>query len=250
MTDVYTDMIAEHKRHQRNIGGNCLDNPNLLGINSAVCPNVDADQAKVNKVSLFNNEKTKVDDDEIEMRHWVELIIKQDQDAFNRLFKIMATRVYSIALRITGTAQLAEEVSEDTFYQIWRQAPRFDPGRGTVSAWVMTIARSRALDAWRAQPPFESIEDSEIERQHCDKKTQDLQDLLSASEQNRLLHDALSTLDPVPRQLVALAFFRGLSHEEIAQHAGLPLGTVKSHLRRTLLHLRELLTPTINLANS
>jgi len=106
----------------------------------------------------------------------------------------------------------------------------------------LTIARSRALDAWRSIPPFVSDTDYENEEDNNSHSHDDPPDLLSAVEQNQLLHNALHALEPLPRQLIALAFFRGLSHEDIAIHEGLPLGTVKSHLRRAIIRLRETLT--------
>ncbi len=173
-------------------------------------------------------------------------IMAQDQSAFTTLFRLMAARVNSIALRITGNPQLAEEVTEDTFFQVWRQAPRFDPSRGTAKAWILTIARSRALDARRSIPPFDELTEPETHGVKGSQIHDDPPDLLSALEQNKLLHSALEALDPLPRQLIALSFFRGLSHEEIAVYAGLPLGTVKSHIRRAVMHLREaLLTPLL-----
>jgi RNA polymerase sigma-70 factor (ECF subfamily) len=171
-------------------------------------------------------------------------ILSQDQAAFTALFKAMSVRIHSIALRITGNVQLAEEVTEDTFFQIWRQAPRFDPSRGTAKTWILTIARSRALDARRSMPPFDNLTEYETDANINIQKQDDLPDLLSAIEHNQMLHSALNRLEPVPRQLIALAFFKGLSHEEIANHAELPLGTVKSHLRRAIIHLREALTTT------
>lgn len=168
-------------------------------------------------------------------------IMKQDQTAFTALFKAVSVRVHSLALRITDSLQLAEEVTEDTFFQVWRQAPRFDPSRGTVKAWILTIARSRALDARRSIPPFDVQPESETIGNRDGQSQVEPPDLLSAVEQNQLLHRALETLDFLPRQLIALSFFRGLSHEEIADHAQLPLGTVKSSLRRAVVHLRETL---------
>jgi RNA polymerase sigma-70 factor (ECF subfamily) len=183
--------------------------------------------------------------DEQDLQDLICRILKQDQSAFTALFKVMSARVYSLALWITGSVQLAEEVTEDTFFQVWRQAPRFDPARGSVKAWILTIARSRALDARRSVPPFDNLGESESDGNRDSQSHDDLPDLLSAIEQNQLLHSALKSLEPLPRQLIALSFFRGLSHEEIANHAELPLGTVKSHLRRAIIHLREALT-TIN----
>jgi RNA polymerase sigma factor (sigma-70 family) len=179
--------------------------------------------------------------DDQDLQGLINRIIKQDQTAFTALFKAVSVRVHSLALRITDSLQLAEEVTEDTFFQVWRQAPRFDPSRGTVKAWILTIARSRALDARRSILPFDSLPEPETIGNRDGQSLDDPPDLLSAIEQNQLLHRALETLDFLPRQLIALSFFRGLSHEEIADHVQLPLGTVKSHLRRAVVHLRETL---------
>lgn len=185
-----------------------------------------------------NSEKT----DELELQDLIARIIRQDQAAFSVLFKAMSSRVYSLALRITGSKQLAEEVTEDALFQVWRQAPRFDPARGTAKTWILTIARSRALDARRSVHYFESLEDYETEPDTDNHNPDEIPDLLSAFEENDKLHSALENLDPLPRQLIALSFFRGLSHEEISTLANLPLGTVKSHLRRAVINLREALT--------
>lgn len=179
--------------------------------------------------------------DDQDLQALIYRIMKQDQSAFDALFKIMAARVSSLALRITDCVQLAEEVTEDTFFQVWRQAPRFDSSRGSAKSWILTIARSRALDARRSIPPFETMGESETVEDMDSQRHDDPPDLLSAVEQNQLLHSALGALEPLPRQLIALSFFRGLSHEEIASHVKLPLGTVKSHIRRAVIHLRETL---------
>jgi RNA polymerase sigma factor (sigma-70 family) len=186
--------------------------------------------------------------DDQDLQDLIVRIVNQDQVAFSALFQAMSPRVNSLALRITDSFQLAEEVAEDTFFQIWRQAPRFDPLRGTAKAWILTIARSRALDARRCIPPFDAL--PELDHDSVGNQDgfsrDDPPDLLSTVEQNQLLHRALETLEPLPRQLIALSFFRGLSHEEIADHAELPLGTVKSQIRRAVIHLRAiLLTPSL-----
>jgi RNA polymerase sigma-70 factor (ECF subfamily) len=187
--------------------------------------------------------------DDQELQALISRIVHQDRAAFTLLFKAMSVRVHSIALRITGSVQLAEEVTEDTFFQVWRQAPRFDPVRGTAKTWMLTIARSRALDARRCIPPFDELTESETDGDIAEQNHNDLPDLLSAIEQNHYLHNALESLEPLPRQLIALSFFKGLSHEEISIHAGLPLGTVKSHLRRAIIYLREILTAQTTVTN-
>jgi RNA polymerase sigma factor (sigma-70 family) len=205
--------------------------------------------SSVTSKNNLNNQCGKKSDDK-DLQELIYRIMAQDQSAFTTLFKIMSAQVNSLALRITDSVQLAEEVTEDTFFQVWRQAPRFDSSRGTVKAWILTIVRSRALDARRSIPPFEELPEHETVGSDDIRCHKDPPDLLSTFEQNHLLHSALETLAPLPRQLIALSFFRGLSHEEIADHAELPLGTVKSHIRRAVIHLREaLLTPSLQLSN-
>lgn len=179
--------------------------------------------------------------DESRLRAWIGRVVERDEAALAALYDALLGRVYGLALRVTGRAELAEEVAEDTFWQVWRQAPRFDPERGTALAWVMTIARSRALDARRALDPAECTDDPES-LAGIDAGGGDLADWAVTVQEGSRLHAALADLEAMPRQLVALAFFRGLSHEEIARQTDLPLGTVKSQIRRALLRLRQLLT--------
>lgn len=169
----------------------------------------------------------------------LERVVDQDQLAFAALYEVMLARVYSVAFRITRCVQTAEEVVEDTFWQVWRQAPRFDPERGNAIAWILTIARSRALDALRQQDSLVTDRDKMIELAAPD--TSNPLALLSAVQEGSSLYAALATLEPIAQQVITLAFFRGLTHDEIAQHSGLPLGSVKSLIRRSLLHLKQVL---------
>jgi RNA polymerase sigma-70 factor (ECF subfamily) len=178
---------------------------------------------------------------EMQLQAWIQRVTRQDEAAFAALYEACVGRVYSIALRITRNAAQAEEVTEDTFWQTWREAPRFDPTRGTALAWILTIARSRALDSLRARDPAELVED--VEALHEARSGHDASplDLLGAMQSDHALHHALSQLEAQPRQLIALAFFKGLTHDEIAAQTGMPLGTVKSHIRRGLTTLKTLL---------
>jgi RNA polymerase sigma factor (sigma-70 family) len=183
---------------------------------------------------------------EIQLQSWIQRITRQDEAAFAALYEAAIGRVYGLALRITRHAALAEEVAEDAFWQIWREAPRFDPARGTAMAWLLTITRSRALDSLRARDPAELVEDAgELADAHNRLEwPASPVDLLTATQSDDSLHQALAQLDAQPRQLIALAFFRGLTHDEIAAHTGMPLGTVKSHIRRGLTTLKTLLGDT------
>lgn len=174
------------------------------------------------------------------LRIWIGQVVEREEDALSRLYDAMAGRIYGLALRITRNVQTAEEVVEDTFWQVWRQAPRFDPERGSAAGWMLNMTRSRALDALRRCGTVAC--DAEA-GEHEPDLAEGPEDLFAANEAGQQLESALAGLEPLPRQLVALAFFRGLSHEEIAVHTGLPLGTVKSHIRRALGRLRETLLP-------
>jgi RNA polymerase sigma factor (sigma-70 family) len=164
-------------------------------------------------------------------------IAKRDQSALSKLYDATVGKVYGVALRITRQAELAEEVTADVYLQAWRTAGNYEAARGHPLAWLTVIARSRALDALRARDTAVAHAEPEtLGEPQTDWHTP--ADLLDAAETNSALHAALAARPPVQRQLLALAFFHGMSHSEIAAHAKMPLGTVKTHLRRALAALR------------
>jgi RNA polymerase sigma factor (sigma-70 family) len=171
----------------------------------------------------------------------IERIVDQDQRALEALYDATAGRVHGLVLRITQRSALAEEVVEDTFWQVWRQAPRFDAARGRPITWLLAMARSRAIDALRHDQRFRHDELPEEDNLESQGSAAPPQDLLDASRGADALHAALTALDARARQLVSLAFFRGLTHEEIALQEGMPLGSVKSVIRRSLQQLRRAL---------
>lgn len=172
-------------------------------------------------------------------------IADQSEQAFAELYQALSSRVHALALRILRDAACAEEAVEDCFWQVWRQAARFDPSRGCAEAWVLTLARSRALDAYRARARHDTVSLDALAEDGFepaeDSIDADSAQLIDATRAQHALHAALLQLPAQPRQLLALAFFRGLTHDEIAEHTGLPLGTVKSHIRRALATLKPLL---------
>ena len=170
-----------------------------------------------------------------------ERILKQDQKALATLYDQTVGRVYGLALRISRNEAAAEEIAEDVYMQVWKSAATYSEERGHPLAWMMIITRSRALDYLRRRDPAESHPEPETLADYGDS-VDDPGQLLEALQSGTALHAAIAELPAIQRQLLALAFFQGLSHSEIADHAGLPLGTVKTHLRRALLTLREKLT--------
>lgn len=186
--------------------------------------------------------------DDAQLAALVRAVCDQHEPALAKLYEASAGRVYGLALRIVRRPALAEEIVEDVFWQVWREAPRFDAERGRVLAWLLAIARSRAIDALRRQERVrrhETPADEGLEDSCAGDADDDPQDLVAASQHHQRLHAVLAALDPLPRQLLSLAFFRGCTHEEIAIQTGIALGTVKSQIRRTLAALRSQLTPHI-----
>ena len=177
--------------------------------------------------------------DEAQLVHWIAGILQHDERALAALYDATFSRTYGLVLRIVKSAAWAEEIVEDAYFQVWRQAPRFDPARGKVLTWLLAMARSRAIDALRREARFrhDSLDD-EAAAEPIDGQAP-MDELLDLARRHADLHQALMALQTQPRQLVALAFFRGLSHEEIASQTELPLGTVKSQIRRALTTLRQ-----------
>ena len=174
--------------------------------------------------------------------HWLSAIRLGDQRALASFYDATVSRVYGLALRITRNAAAAEDVVAEVYIQVWRAADQYDPTRGPVLAWMLVMSRSRALDYLRRLEPAVNMAEPEVLLEHTALDEANPQDLFLASEQNTILRQALSDLAPIQRQLLALAFFRGLSHQEIAEQTALPLGTIKSHIRRGLTALREAFT--------
>ncbi len=155
-----------------------------------------------------------------------------DEAALAHLYDLTLSRVHALALRITARRDLAEEVCIESYWQAWREAVRYDAARGQPLAWLMVMVRSRALDALRRLDRAIPCADPEtyLDGENCPDGSP--LDRLMAAEQSVALGRALAALTPVQRQIVALAFYKDLSHQHISDHTGLPLGTVKSHLKR------------------
>lgn len=168
---------------------------------------------------------------------------RREEAALRTFYDATVARVYGLALRITRSAASAEDVAAEVYHQAWRNAARFDPTRGGALTWLLTLCRSRAIDHLRRRDEAELHEDPESLTEPPLDDAQDPQNLLLAVERDGALYLALEALAPIQRQMIALAFFRGLSHQEIADHARMPLGTVKTHIRKALEALRGALGP-------
>lgn len=161
-----------------------------------------------------------------------------DRAAFRVLYDLWSGRLNGIALRITRQAALAADATHDAFVQVWQQARRFDPARGSAEAFLVSLVRYRALDIVRRRG-------REVPGYESEERADDSPDALSrliGHAQGAALQRCLGQLGTERRRLVVMAFVDGLSHSELADALSVPLGTVKSWIRRSLLTLKECLT--------
>jgi RNA polymerase sigma-70 factor (ECF subfamily) len=179
-------------------------------------------------------------------RELVRRMAAGDEAALGALHDRFAPLLHSVVLRIVGDADDAEEVLEETFWQAWRQAGRYEQGRGGISTWLVMIARSRAVDRLRSrrrvrEDRWEQLpEPSEIGI-NPDITVRTPLDDAHADEVRRVVAEAVAKLPPEQRQTVEMAYFGGMSQTEIAEATGQPLGTVKTRARLALQKLREAL---------
>ncbi len=166
-------------------------------------------------------------------------VARGDQSALAELYDRHARRVFSLAVRILREHADAEDVVQEVFTQVWVQAGRYDTARGAVAAWMLMMARSRAIDRLRSRQarPEAAAESRAAENVPDAARPQDL-DLLS-TEQVAHLRNALNELPGAQRVALELAYYEGLTHTEIAARLAEPLGTVKTRIRQAVLRLRE-----------
>lgn len=172
----------------------------------------------------------------------MEAVKARDRSAFAMIYDTTVRRIFGLALRITQQQELAEEVVNDVYLQVWRKADAYAPERGKVIAWLCILCRSRALDALRRSKT--PVQQAAVDRGSVSEQNDPdpPHDLLAAVEQGSAVRSALGKLSDTQRQLVALAYLRGYTHSELAKFLGMPIGTVKTHLHRATIKLKELMS--------
>ena len=168
----------------------------------------------------------------------VEAIARGSRLALKRLYDLESRRLYGIALRIVRRPEVAADVLQEAFIQIWQNARSYAPERGAAEAWLTGIVRFRALDAVR-KTGREVLSDDPALGDAAQEP--DVIERIDAEAEASALRRCLATLDDVQRRAVVLAFVDGYSHAEIATHIAEPLGTIKSRIRRGLAALRKCL---------
>jgi RNA polymerase sigma-70 factor (ECF subfamily) len=164
---------------------------------------------------------------------------EEDRSAFKIVYRMTSAKLFGICIRICGERQAAEDVLHEVYLTIWKRAGSFQPGRASPISWLATIARNRAIDwrranATRRTEPVEWAEGIADESMAADEA-------MIAGESDRQLHLCMDSLDIQQRNAIRTAFFHGLTYAELARRSEVPLGTMKSWVRRGLARLKECL---------
>ncbi|HLY26340.1 MAG TPA: sigma-70 family RNA polymerase sigma factor [Aggregatilineales bacterium] len=170
-------------------------------------------------------------------------ISAQDQQAFGALYDTYGKAIYSLAYRILQEPSLAEEVTQDTLLKVWQRRATWDPNKGSLKNWLLAITHFTAVDRLRAERRQPTLYPDSIE---------EVEDRLPAANGDSAWQDGialriiLAQLPDEQASLIELAFFRGMSHSQIADATRIPLGTIKTRLRTALHRLRELWSESVN----
>ncbi|WP_432198670.1 sigma-70 family RNA polymerase sigma factor [Streptomyces sp. bgisy027] len=162
------------------------------------------------------------------------------QDAFSRLYDVAAGPIYGMACRVLQDQGRAEEVAQEVMLEVWQSAPRYRPENGHAMTWMMTIAHHRAVDSVRTLQRSAERERA-VSQQEAVLAHDDVVETVESLGEREQVRSCLKELSAELRQPVVLAYYQGLTQTEIAAALSLPLGTVKSRLRRALTHLRHCL---------
>ena len=170
-------------------------------------------------------------------------VAKRERVAFEQLYARYANILYATAMKFLREDADAQDVVQDVFIQIWDKAKLYDPAKGKPLTWALTMTRNRSIDRIRAIQRRGRLRD-DFEKETVVDESAGIREALSgvdASEKNQILRDAVQRLSPEQRKVIDLAFFGGLTQNEVAKRLGEPLGTIKARARRGLMKLKELL---------
>ncbi len=159
-------------------------------------------------------------------------------DALEALYKLTSAKLFGVCLRLTGDRGGAEEALQDSYVKIWRKAAMYDEARASPITWMCTIARNTAID-WKRANGFVSAQEPEGDASDLAVESVDMEaELIARSTRHHIL-ECIARLEPQQGRAVRTAFFDGLTHSELATHMNVPLGTLKSWIRRAMIALKE-----------
>lgn len=171
-------------------------------------------------------------------------IVDKDERAVEALYARYSGPLYSLAYQVTGAERFAQDVVQEVFVALWRDASRFDPARGAVAPWLFSLARHKAIDLVRREANVRKrTADVDLE---LEEASDDVDHEAWMRIRRERVREAIQELTPVQREALELAFFHGLTHVEVSDRLGIPLGTAKTRIRSALLRLRDILGDSVS----
>jgi RNA polymerase sigma-70 factor (ECF subfamily) len=199
-----------------------------------------SDECKVNSFIALIPEQAQISD--VELLHAIK---DGDEQALASLYDRYRLILFGLILRILHSQSEAEDVLQEVFLQVWQRASNFEEARGRPFTWLVTLARSRAIDRLRSLGSRDRTANEAGREAEVTGETRDAVDDAIRSEQGETVRRALAALPDEQRSTLVLAYFEGLTQTEIAERLGAPLGTVKTRMRSGMIKLRELLGQSI-----
>jgi RNA polymerase sigma-70 factor, ECF subfamily len=171
-------------------------------------------------------------------------IAQKDERAVEALYARYSGPLYSLAYQVTGAERFAQDVVQETFVALWRDATRFDPAKGAAAPWLFSLARHKAIDLVRREANIRKrTADVDLEFHEADD---DVDHETWLNFRRERVREAIEELTPAQREALELAFFQGLTHVEVSDRLGIPLGTAKTRIRSALLRLRDILGDSVS----
>ncbi|MBT2493516.1 ECF RNA polymerase sigma factor SigK [Streptomyces sp. ISL-96] len=173
----------------------------------------------------------------------MEKVAQGDRDAFTGMFHAVSEPVFGVVCGVLRDRAMSEEVSQEVLVEVWRTAPRYNPGRGSVITWVLTMAHRRAVDRVRSEQATSSREERAA-RLARGTEFDEVAEEVEVRMESAAVRACLRGLSELQRQSVTLAYYQGLTYREVAERLAQPLGTIKSRMRDGLIRLRDCLGVT------
>jgi len=184
------------------------------------------------------------DERRLEEAALLERVRQRDERAIEVLYARYGRSLYSLAYQVTGSDRYAQDVVQEVFVAVWKDAGRFDAAKGALSSWLFALARHKAIDLVRKEATIRKrTADVDLE---LEESPEDVDQEAWLRIRRDRVHEAIRQLPETQRVALELAFFGGLTHVEVAERLGIPLGTAKTRIRTALLRLRDIIGPSLS----
>jgi RNA polymerase sigma-70 factor (ECF subfamily) len=188
--------------------------------------------------------RTALDERRLEEAALLGRVRDRDERALEALYSRYGSPLYSLAYQVTGSDRYAQDVVQEVFIAVWKDAARFDPAKGALSSWLFALARHKAIDLVRKEANIRKrTADVDLE---FEPSPDDVDQEAWLRIRRDRVHEAIQQLPDAQRVALELAFFSGLTHVEVAEKLGIPLGTAKTRIRTALLKLRDIIGPSLS----